>query len=76
MQRKRGIHNMAEPAVMTEKEKKIMQTFGKVIPKLTEPQKNYLLGLGEGMDIAKSGADRGGTALAAVSSDENESLPW
>lgn len=67
---------MAEPAVMTEKEKKIMQTFGKVIPKLNESQKNYLLGLGEGLDIAKSGSDQEGAALAAVSSDENERLPW
>ena len=45
---------MLEPAVMTEKEKKIIQTFGKIIPKLTENQKNYLLGLGKRMDIAKS----------------------
>ncbi len=67
---------MAEPAVMTEKEKKIMYTFGKVIPKLTENQKNYLLGLGEGMDIAKSGIDREGTALAVAKSDEGGCLPW
>ena len=44
-----------EENTMTDKERKIMQTFGKVIPKLTEPQKDYLLAIGEGMNIAKSG---------------------
>ncbi len=48
---------MAETAVkevMTDKERKIMQTFGEVIPKLTEGEKNYLLGLGEGMRVSIS----------------------
>lgn len=36
---------------MSEKEQKIMETFGKVIPKLSESDKSYLLGLGEGMSI-------------------------
>lgn len=45
----------SEENIMTDKERKIMQTFGKVIPKLTEPQKDYLLAIGEGMNIAKSG---------------------
>lgn len=63
---------MTQPTVMTEKEKKIMQTFGKVIPKLTENQKNYLLGLGEGMDIAKLGADRESAVSAAEQPGEGE----
>ena len=48
---------MAETAVkevMTDTERKIMQTFGEVIPKLTEGEKNYLLGLGEGMRVSIS----------------------
>ncbi len=64
---------MAESAVMTEQEKKIMQTFGKAIPRLTENQKNYLLGLGEGMCIARSGADRENEALAAGKAEGGES---
>lgn len=36
---------------MTEKEAKIFQTFAKVIPELSENDKSYLLGLGEGMAI-------------------------
>lgn len=38
-------------SAMTEKEKKIFETFGEVIPKLSESDKSYLLGLGEGMAI-------------------------
>ena len=34
---------------MSEKEKKIMETFQKVIPKLSEIQKEKLLSFGEGM---------------------------
>ena len=30
-------------------ESQILETFGKLIPILSEAQKNYLLGLGEGM---------------------------
>ena len=37
---------------MSEKEKQILETFGELIPKLSESNKNYLLGLGEGMAIA------------------------
>lgn len=37
---------------MSEKEKQILETFGKLIPKLAESDKSYLLGLGEGMAIA------------------------
>jgi hypothetical protein len=36
---------------MSEKEKKILETFGLLIPKLSESDKSYLLGLGEGMAI-------------------------
>ena len=36
---------------MSEKEKQILETFGKLIPKLAESDKSYLLGLGEGMAI-------------------------
>lgn len=36
---------------MSEKEKQIIEKFALVIPKLSESDKNYLLGLGEGMAI-------------------------
>ena len=36
---------------MSEKEKKIIQTFAKLIPKLSTNDKSYLLGLGEGMAL-------------------------
>lgn len=36
---------------MSEKEKKIIETFSSVMPKLSEKDKSYLLGLGEGMAI-------------------------
>ena len=38
-------------AVMTDKEEKILKTFAIVLPKLSESDKSYLLGLGEGMVI-------------------------
>ena len=34
---------------MSEKEKEILKTFEKVIPKLNEAQKERVLGFGEGM---------------------------
>lgn len=34
---------------MTEKEKQIIQTFEKVLPKMSAEDKAYLLGFGEGM---------------------------
>lgn len=34
---------------MSEKDKKIMETFGKVIPQLSELEKERLLAFGEGM---------------------------
>lgn len=37
--------------VMTDKEEKILKTFAIVLPKLSETDKSYLLGLGEGMVI-------------------------
>ena len=52
--------------VMTDKERKIMRTFGEVIPKLTEGEKDYLLGLGEGMRVSISKTATGqNTAPAA-----------
>lgn len=35
--------------MMQEKEKKILENFALIIPKLSENNKSYLLGLGEGM---------------------------
>ena len=37
---------------MSEREKQIIETFALIIPKLSESDKSYLLGLGEGMAIA------------------------
>ena len=37
---------------MSEKEVKIMQTFAEVIPTLSDEEKAYLLGFGEGMAAA------------------------
>lgn len=37
--------------VLEEKEKKIIENFALLIPKLSESDKSYLLGLGEGMAI-------------------------
>lgn len=34
---------------MGDKEKQIIENFAVIIPKLTEADKSYLLGLGEGM---------------------------
>lgn len=36
---------------MLEREKQILETFAFIIPKLSENDKSYLLGLGEGMVI-------------------------
>ena len=36
---------------MSEREKQIIKTFALIIPKLSESDKSYLLGLGEGMAI-------------------------
>ena len=44
---------------MSEKEKKIMETFGRVIPTLTDSEKNQLLAFGEGMDRRPPGPGRG-----------------
>lgn len=38
---------------MSEKEKKILETFGKVIPDLSEMEKEKLLSFGEGMAFMK-----------------------
>lgn len=39
---------------MSEKEKKILETFGKVIPELSEVEKEKLLSFGEGMVFMKT----------------------
>lgn len=36
---------------MTEKERKIMETFGRVIPKMSDQEKENLLAFGEGMAL-------------------------
>lgn len=36
---------------MSEREKKIIETFALILPKLSDSDKSYLLGLGEGMAI-------------------------
>lgn len=36
---------------MSDKEKKIVEAFGKVIPKLSENKKEYLLGVADGMAV-------------------------
>ena len=38
---------------MNEKEKQILENIAKALPAMDEEQKNYLLGLGEGMVIMK-----------------------
>lgn len=39
---------------MNEKEKQILENIANALPALDEEQKNYLLGLGEGMVIMKN----------------------
>lgn len=43
---------------MSEKEKQILDTFSSVLPKLSETDKSYLLGLGEGMAIKTERDDK------------------
>lgn len=43
---------------MSEKEKEILEVFGNLIPNLSETDKSYLLGLGEGMAITKEAKDK------------------
>lgn len=52
--------------IVSEKEKKIFETFGEVIPKLSESDKSYLLGLGEGMAIAQAQKQRNEERRAPV----------
>lgn len=47
---------------MSEKEKKILETFGEVLPKLSELEKEKLLSFGEGMAFK---AQRGAEECAA-----------
>ncbi|BCK01443.1 hypothetical protein [Anaerocolumna chitinilytica] len=43
---------------MSETEKKILETFQRVIPNLNEIQKARLLGIGEGMEIKAEQQER------------------
>lgn len=47
------------PVTMTEKERQIFEVFRFVIPKLSESDKSYLLGMGEGMAIKVKAAGKG-----------------
>ena len=51
---------------MSEKEKKIFETFAFIIPKISESDKNYLWGLGEGVrfQIERSGRDKAETSIS------------
>ena len=52
---------------MTEKEKQILKTFALIIPRLSENDKSYLLGLGEGMAIkVETGEQSREETMAAV----------
>lgn len=46
---------------MSEKEKEILETFGKVIPELTEQDKERLLWFGEGLAFKVDQPKAGGT---------------
>lgn len=37
---------------MSEKQKKILETFGQVLPEMSKEDQSYLLGYGEGMAVA------------------------
>lgn len=41
--------------VMTDKEEKILKTFAVILPKLSESDKSYFLGLCEGIRMKKRG---------------------
>ena len=43
---------------MNEKERQILENIAKALPAMDEQQKNYLLGLGEGMVIMKEKQDK------------------
>lgn len=45
---------------MSEREKEIMETFEKVLPKMTELEQEKLLSFGEGMAFMKSEKEEGG----------------
>ena len=47
-----------EVTFMSEREKQIIETFSLIIPKLSESDKSYLLGLGEGMAIKVNAQDK------------------
>lgn len=51
--KKGGEQMSVQPKPLTEKGKKILETFGKVIPDLSELEKEKLLAFGEGMAYAK-----------------------
>lgn len=57
---------------MSEQETKILKTFAVIIPGLSESDKSYLLGLGEGMAIKMGGQQ---TASPETVKDTKELLP-
>lgn len=42
---------------MSEREQKILETFGKVLPELSDLEREKLLSFGEGMAFAKGAAE-------------------
>ena len=57
-----------QPKPLTDKGKKILETFGKVIPELSELEKEKLLAFGEGMAYVK-GQQKGEKGIATDSAD-------
>lgn len=60
---------------MSEREKEIIKKLSSTIPKLDEAKKNYILGVADGMVIAKEGGqsesvDIGDGNLSKIESDE------
>lgn len=51
---------------MSEREKQIMETFAFIIPKLSESDKSYLLGLGEGIAIKVESQEKKGEKELAM----------
>lgn len=58
MKENHGNGNRKWGETMSEKEKKILETFARVIPEASEEQKNYLLGVGEGMILARKNQNK------------------
>ena len=52
------VRNMKEGEKMSEKEKKILETITEAIPKMSEFDKGYLLGMGEAMVSKKKEGEK------------------